>query len=654
VQALNAPQFALDQRVAVAAWVNPTQTDNNRPVVLKRRENQTAFSLRIQNGQAQFSVTLDDNRTVTARAPISANVWSHVAGLFDGRFVFLFLNGQQVGQVSAAGSIADVDAPIRVGSTTQTQHFLGRIDEVWFSTNRVTPADIAALACVRQSSTFQVSPTTSGPVQPGTTFTYAVQAINRDTSSCAPRSYTLDAFPPSGLGAFSEPRTVNTEPGQTANFALRVTSAPDLEPGVTSIGFSVTDFSFFEQFFSQVDYEVAEPTGCHVSTARELLIRKLEVVEDPIRTVANPASTDPRSGAWTFGRLLQNAAPSPEQATEFVERVFQSWQTDQTVNSFTIPARPTISSVLSGWPRRGDGRIDIHRAPVRLLAIANRFDLRDLDRGHAGEGRFVFGVLGEFGQPLEFTIILEYQLPASTEAQALEWAQAWHALSTHSLPSEQYNTALQALTERFTARNAAPSRPNGSALLRLRSNEIALSFVWELREFTLGADGFLQPATVKLTPDGRFNFSDELAQFINANEATILAERHDVPESFNGAPFLGGAIFNNIDFWSASNITNPEARHKFSLNTCNGCHGFETGTGFLHVGPRGPGQESFLSGFMTGVDVFDPVNGTQRRLADLARRNADLKAIVCATSPAARTTTSGARVSLRKGIGRVH
>src|SRR5262245_60515942 len=55
-EALNAPQFALDQRVAVAAWVRPNRVDDNRPVVLKRLNNKTAFSLRIQKGEAQFEI----------------------------------------------------------------------------------------------------------------------------------------------------------------------------------------------------------------------------------------------------------------------------------------------------------------------------------------------------------------------------------------------------------------------------------------------------------------------------------------------------------------------------------------------------------------------------------------------------------------------
>src|SRR5262249_51208324 len=155
--------------------------------------------------------------------------------------------------------------------------------------------------------------------------------------------------------------------------------------------------------------------------------------------------------------------------------------------------------VLDPWPRTPDGEIDLDRAPLELLAIVNRIDLRDLDKGQAGEGRFVFGVLDPFGFPQSFTVIVEYQLPAATQQDVLDWAASWHALSSHPFPSEEYNAALEALTLRFSGRNAAPGKPNGSALGQLRTNEIALEPRWQLREFTLGADGFLHESTIKLT-----------------------------------------------------------------------------------------------------------------------------------------------------------
>ncbi|MEY4579966.1 MAG: hypothetical protein RL701_4669, partial [Pseudomonadota bacterium] len=262
-----------------------------------------------------------------------------------------------------------------------------------------------------------------------------------------------------------------------------------------------------------------------------------------------------------------------------------------------------------------------------------RLDLNDLDKHKAGEGRFVFGVLDPAGNPMEFTLIFEYALPANSEQDVRAWGDAVHALQALPFPSEAYNQALQAITDRYAGRNAVPDMPNGSALIDIRTNEIALSQgrEWQLREFHISpTTGFLEPATLFQTPDFSFNNSALLGRFINANEATILTEKHEAPLLFEGAPFQAGAVFNNIDFWSAPGVTNPEARHKFSLNTCNGCHGQETQTGFLHIQPRFPGQISALSGFLTGETVFDPVTGAERRLGDLKRRRQLLESVVCA------------------------
>jgi hypothetical protein len=231
-------------------------------------------------------------------------------------------------------------------------------------------------------------------------------------------------------------------------------------------------------------------------------------------------------------------------------------------------------------------------------------------------------------------VIFEYMLAASTEAQFQEWAEAFHALQALPFPSEEYNAALQAITDRFTAADAVPSMPNGSALIDVRTNEIALSFQWQLREFRISpVTGFLDPFPLFQTPDASFNFTERLGRFINENEAIILTERHEVPLTFEGQPFSTGAVFNNIDFWDAPGITNPEARHKFSLNTCNGCHGAEANAGFLQIFPRFPGEQSALAGFQTGTTVFDPMKGEPRRLAELARRRALLEAVVCADEP---------------------
>ncbi|MCU0239610.1 MAG: hypothetical protein MUC29_09225, partial [Pyrinomonadaceae bacterium] len=136
----------------------------------------------------------------------------------------------------------------------------------------------------------------------------------------------------------------------------------------------------------------------------------------------------------------------------------------------------------------------------------------------------------------------------------------------------------------------------------------------------------------------------------------ILAEAHNVPEIFNGSPFLGGGIeYNASDFWNSGGINNNDARHLFSLATCNACHGGESNTGFTHVDPVPFGNvTATLSGFLRGstpstTDIeFFPVNDpvvstTTRKFNDLLRRATDLDAFLnnpCSLRFAMNTTTT--------------
>ena len=155
---------------------------------------------------------------------------------------------------------------------------------------------------------------------------------------------------------------------------------------------------------------------------------------------------------------------------------------------------------------------------------------------------------------------------------------------------------------------------------------------------------------------------------MNQNEAAILREQHDVPERFEDEPFLAGAVSNLMQPWDAPAIRNPEARHRFSLSTCDGCHGGETDTDRKHIASRVAGELALLSPFMTGETVIDPVSSASRQFGELARRRADLEAIVCGSDPARASTrptvsgplpafenaTADREALLSRGIRRTH
>ena len=371
------------------------------------------------------------------------------------------------------------------------------------------------------------------------------------------------------------------------------------------------------------------------------------------------------NGVWSFKTLISNMASGGNiSAQQFTHNWVQQWMSDQTVNSFTIPARTNIQNFFPGWDGINSSTLDMDRLPFRLLAVVNRIDLAKIvayGKPSSGEIRFVFGLVdpqslscssgGNLASTREMTVIFEYGDINDQCTTIKNRANQWIALSSLPLGSSTYNTALQVITDDVTLANAAPSKPNGSALNQLRTNEIALSFPWQLREFVIDS-GNLVSTTIKQTPDPdlfRIN-SAVTAQYMENNAFSILCEINAVPEIFNSQPFLGshadygfGTIWNaptdpltlpaSIPACTQTNVSSAppsvqgELRHKLSLNTCDDCHSGETQTTFTHIKPG-----SFpisLSGFLTGVVVNDPGGETnvKREFNDLLRRGQVLESL---------------------------
>lgn len=427
---------------------------------------------------------------------------------------------------------------------------------------------------------------------------------------------------------------------------------------------------------------------------KSLLITDLSVVEDPSRTFDVCSGRGTRLGPWTFGRLMIDMCNEPVTGIapgDFTRRWLRSWQTDQVINFDTVTNRnpEVLAQVISQWEAASGGPdkpLDLAIAPFRLLAIVNRVDLRG-NPGYGGttqqdpcnpscvggEARFVFGLIpnafangngngtgsgtgtGGYGggdpgntnncDAAQFTVIFEYCVPKTTCGEIKDWGLSWYNLARIPF-GPAFNAELQKLTDQFATAGADPSRrPNLSALNQLRVNEL-LRDPWDMREWRLFASdsdaGWLRQVTAKQTPDFNHNFTPIIAEYAAMNAAAILSETHVVPLEWRTpgkprVPFLGGNAPMPTDkfFWDgpapvASSIPTP-IRHKFSLNTCNGCHAGETATPFTHVFPRRAGEEARLSDFLTGANMpkLDPADGvTPHFFADLKRREDDLLRLI--------------------------
>ena len=385
-------------------------------------------------------------------------------------------------------------------------------------------------------------------------------------------------------------------------------------------------------------------------TARSLMVTSSSVIEDPGRTYKPcPVPTGNPNGKWTFKYLMQQMANTPATGVT-AEQLTRDWVDTfgvaQPVNGLFVGSRPRLKQfILDPWITASGGPgvpLNLDLAPFELIAIVNRVDLRTNalygGRGGVGELRFIFGVLEPGTCHREgFNVIFEYGLPGSSCKSAKGWGQQWYDLPLVMGPA--YNAALEAITEQVVVSGAAPLKPAGSALNQLRTNEryegmAPIDDDWQLREYKLKNGPLrLASSTVVRTPTGSYNVADKLLlrDYINNHEANFLLERQAIPLLYPAPPpdkpFRAAQSLNFVGFfWDPTGVFNGEARHKFALNTCNGCHtAEETYTPFRHVTAGSPVH---LSGFLTGTTVADPVDGTLRDFNELERRAADLENLV--------------------------
>ena len=409
----------------------------------------------------------------------------------------------------------------------------------------------------------------------------------------------------------------------------------------------------------KIPFDVIDWMWLFVDPARELLITDLTVVEDPTRTFDPCTGAGTAGGAWTFGKLMTdmaNQSATGVDPSDFVRHWMATWLTDHQINTFTVSNRSAkVQTLLSNWPKLPNGKLNLAKAPFRLLAIVNRLDLRTNNAyggGDAGEGRFVFGLVPQAADGTcpgsaesQMTVILEYGVPLSGCTAVHDYGQKWMALGNIALGDAAFNPALQALTDVFAATGAGGAKPNGSAINQIRTNDFVFGSPWDLREFRIDPSshhlGIVMP--VKQPHEAHRN-NAIIDGIIAANAPAIVNGTFSFPDRFpdnaTGTPFRGGQAINNLAPWrgAANDPTLTDARHQFSLDTCDACHGGEalstSGNPFLHIRTRQSGAVATLSTFLVGDgtlsapskhDFKDPfVTTKSRAMGDLQRRRQDL------------------------------
>lgn len=283
----------------------------------------------------------------------------------------------------------------------------------------------------------------------------------------------------------------------------------------------------------------------------------------------------------TMRKLNQTSLP----ILSFVDTWLSEWRYTIAPNGLPLASRRYLDLRRALGPTSGNGKLG---RSMNLIAIAFRLDRRTVGTP-AGEGRLIFSLRHPLkNDPLDFTLILEFRLPVESGWNIKRWASEIHHLGAIQ-DSREYVLALKKLVSRFSN--------SGRELLALRTNDFFLDSPWELRDFHVSNTGFLEARLITDTPDLNWFEKNKLVfeSWLNSDPIAILKGEYSVPF---GSQALASRVPDEKFIWPIGTQVDPQVRHQFAVNTCNGCHSGETNTRFVHVWDNGLNQRPLLSEFL--------------------------------------------------------
>ncbi len=118
--------------MTMSAWVKRTSATG---FIAGKWASPNSYQLTLNAGKPVFSLTFAGGASgtlvsVTGPTALSTTAYSHVAGVYDGATMRLYVNGTQVASVARTGTLLSSSAPIRVGKVPSGSAFQGSVDEL--------------------------------------------------------------------------------------------------------------------------------------------------------------------------------------------------------------------------------------------------------------------------------------------------------------------------------------------------------------------------------------------------------------------------------------------------------------------------------------------------------------------------------------------
>ena len=188
--------------ITVDAWINRSSLDNDYgPVVVKRPNNNSGYTLEAAYGDIAFHVYVSGRGYVSSPfATLPTDQWVHVAGVYDGSTISLYLNGNLIGSnTSAPGAIHVESGELGIGhdQANPDRFYKGLIDEVEIFDRALSASEIQAIYTAGSAGkcTFGRKTVNRSAVASGTPVTYTI-ALDNESEGNFDDVRVTDALPP--------------------------------------------------------------------------------------------------------------------------------------------------------------------------------------------------------------------------------------------------------------------------------------------------------------------------------------------------------------------------------------------------------------------------------------------------------------------------
>jgi Concanavalin A-like lectin/glucanases superfamily/Immunoglobulin I-set domain len=129
----DSPSLNPTNAITCEAWINPAQFVNSPPIIKKDSPLAGGYTLELNSaGGVLFSVYVNGGWVSTPVIVVPLNQWTHVAGVYNGLNVSIYVNGVLAATASSAGGTilpATNDLQIGHDQFNPTRYFKGLIDE---------------------------------------------------------------------------------------------------------------------------------------------------------------------------------------------------------------------------------------------------------------------------------------------------------------------------------------------------------------------------------------------------------------------------------------------------------------------------------------------------------------------------------------------